>query len=184
MSEDIQTQQTEQQQQQQPTQEEPKNTSAGTQNTDNRIPYERFKEKVDEVKQLKKRLAELERERDEAERKKLEEQEQYKELADKYRQELEALKQSMTKAKKEAVLAKAGYSAEQIQLLSNTLSAETDEELEAEVEKLKQIIPPAPAYADPSVGNGKRQEPKVETKEDFGRAIARRLLVKRKNRSK
>ena len=45
-----------------------------------RIPYDRFKAKVDEANALKEKLAEIERQQEEAKRKELEETEQYKEL--------------------------------------------------------------------------------------------------------
>src|SRR5690625_5836132 len=56
---------------------------------DKRIPYDRFKQKVDEVNELKQRLAQIEEEQAKAKRQELEEQERYKELYEQALQEKE-----------------------------------------------------------------------------------------------
>jgi len=86
-------------------------TSAETKNTEtktveNKVPYERFKEKVDEVNKLKARLAALEKEREEAEKRKLEEQNEYKKLYEKAQKELEQFKIQTLNAKKTLCLRK------------------------------------------------------------------------------
>src|SRR5699024_11234874 len=58
---------------------------------DRRIPYERFKQKVDEANALKEKLAEIEREQAEAEKAELEAQNKYKEL---YEQDLQEKEQA------------------------------------------------------------------------------------------
>src|SRR5690625_5677918 len=62
---------------------------------DKRIPYERFKQKVDEDKALKEKLAEIEREKAEAEKAELEAQNKYKEL---YEQALQEKEQALQEA--------------------------------------------------------------------------------------
>lgn len=176
------TVQTETQQQESPAEAQKTETK---QQVDNKIPYDRFKEKVDEVNELKRQLAELQKERDEAERKKLEENEQYKELAEQLKAELETIKSNALKAKKEALLAKAGYTDEQVTLLVNSLAGETDEELTESIEKLKTVIPPNhKPYADPSVGNGQKQEPKKTDLRDKGKSLYQRLKEKGKIKTK
>src|SRR5690625_6307543 len=59
---------------------------------DNKIPYARFKEKVDEANALKEKLAEIEKEQAEAKRKELEEQENYKALYEQAMADVEAAK--------------------------------------------------------------------------------------------
>lgn len=153
------------QQQQQPS-AETKNTETKT--VENKVPYERFKEKVDEVNKLKARLAALEKEREEAEKRKLEEQNEYKKLYEKAQKELEQFKIQTLNAKKDALLAKAGYSDEQVAVLRNSLTGETDEELEKSLEQLKSVIPPKPRYVDPSLMNGIRQEPEPKDISEIG----------------
>ena len=148
-------------------------TSAETKNTEtktveNKVPYERFKEKVDEVNKLKARLAALEKEREEAEKRKLEEQNEYKKLYEKAQKELEQFKIQTLNAKKDALLAKAGYSDEQVAVLRNSLTGETDEELEKSLEQLKTVIQPKPRYVDPSPMNGVRREPEPKDISEIG----------------
>lgn len=150
---------------------------------DNKIPYERFKQKVDEVNELKRKLAEIEKERDEAERKKLEEQNEYKALYEKAQAELEKIKMSALDAKKDALLAQAGYTSEQIERYRKYLTGETDEELKESLKVLMTDIPPKKvAYVDPSVGNTEKQQPKPKDSTDIGRSLFKRLKEKGKIR--
>src|SRR5690606_24490880 len=113
--------------------DESKNTEA--QNVDNKIPYDRFKAKVDEANALKEKLAEFEKAQEEAKRKELEEQNEYKTL---YEQALEQAAQAKAEAigiKKNALLAQAGYSAEQTKLLSKLVDGETDEEISESIKR-------------------------------------------------
>ena len=75
-------------------------SSDGTENTakdddkqtqDNRIPYERFKQKVDEANALKEKLAEIEREQEAAKRKELEETESTRNYTNKLRRKQKLL---------------------------------------------------------------------------------------------
>lgn len=146
---------------------------------DNKIPYERFKQKVDEVNELKKRLAELEKERDEAERKKLEEQNEYKSLYEKTQEDLNKIKLAALDAKKEALLAQAGYTSEQIERYRKYLTGETGEELKESLKVLMTDIPPKKvAYVDPSFGNTEKQQPKPKDSADIGRSLFKRLKEK------
>src|SRR5690625_1526247 len=58
--------------------DEQESKQEGGENT--RIPYERFKQKVDEVNELREKLTQIEEEQAKAKRQELEEQERYKEL--------------------------------------------------------------------------------------------------------
>jgi len=138
------------------------------------------KERLDREK--KKREEAVKKEREEAEKKLLEEQAQYKELADKYREELEAIKAEALTAKKESILAKAGYSDEQAKLLSKLLEGETDEELADSLKTLQATIPPKQTYVDPSVGNGEKEKPEQKDGTDIGKSMFERLKAKGKIR--
>lgn len=150
------------------TSDETKNTEEQEQQVDNRIPYDRFKSKVDEVNALKERLNAFETEQQEAERKRLEEAEQYKQLAESYKQELESQKADVLNAKKETLLTQAGYTAEQVELLRSTVSGESDEEITKSIEGLKAVIAPKPAYVDPSPMNGAKDKPEPMDATEIG----------------
>src|SRR5699024_10293476 len=77
---------------------------------DRRIPYERFKQKVDEAHALKEKLAEIEREQAEAENAELKAQNKYKELYEQALQEKEQAEQAALSLRKTDALRKAGYS--------------------------------------------------------------------------
>src|SRR5690625_5988563 len=84
---------------------------------DNKIPYDRFKAKVDEANALKEKLAEIERQQEEAKRKELEEQNEYKTLYEQAVQEKEQAKQEALNLRKQTLLSQAGYDNEQSKLL-------------------------------------------------------------------
>src|SRR5690625_2937950 len=88
-----------------------------------RIPYERFKQKVDEVNQLKEKLAQIEEEQAKAKRQELEEQERYKELYEQALQEKEQARQEALTLRKMGELRQAGYSEEQAKLLVNLVDS-------------------------------------------------------------
>src|SRR5690625_476247 len=137
--------------------EEQSKESVGNQ----RIPYERFKAKVDEANALKEKLAEIEREQEEAKRKELEEQEKYKEL---YEQALADAKKAQEQAiatRKAAALANAGYSEEQANFLLANVEGETTEEITESIEKLKQVFPIEDGYGDPNAFNSATQKPET-----------------------
>lgn len=127
-------------------------------------------------REREKREADEKAARDEAERKRLEENNEFKGLADQYKAELEKLKEDARKAKKQALLVKAGYNDEQIERYSKFVDGTTDEELTASVELLKADVPPKANYVDPAgAGNGSRQTPEPKNKEDKGRELFKRL---------
>src|SRR5690625_7421800 len=95
-----------------------------------RIPYERFKAKVDEANALKEKLAEIEREKEEAKRKELEETEQYKELYEQAIKEKEQARQEALAIRKQALLSQAGYDNEQSKLLVKLVEGNEEKEIE------------------------------------------------------
>lgn len=127
------------------------------------------------AREQKKRDEAIQKERDEAERKRLEEAQEYKVLADKYREELEAIKADALKSKKDALLAKAGYTDEQVERYRKFIDGETDEELAKSIETLKADVPPKPTYVDPSPMNGERGKPEQVDSEEKGRSLFQRL---------
>src|SRR5690625_5407828 len=106
--------------------DETKNTDEH--NVDNKIPYDRFKAKVDEANALKEKLAEIERQQEEAKRKELEEQNEYKTLYEQALEQAEQAKQEALGIKKNALLAQAGYGEEQTKLLAKLVEGERSEE--------------------------------------------------------
>lgn len=140
---------------------------------------------ADRLLRERKKQADKEQElRDEAERKRLAENEEYKELADKLQAQLDAQQADVLKVKKEGALTSAGYSEEQVGLLTKLVDGETDEEIKASIDVLKSTVPPVKPYADPSAGNGQKQEPKKENLHDKGKSTYQRLkergLIRRK----
>src|SRR5690625_2534783 len=142
------------------------------------IPYERFKQKVDEANALKKKLAEIEEAKAEAERKKLEEQNEYKTLYEQALQQAEEAKQEALATKKSAMLAQAGYDDEQTKLLTKLVEGETDEEISESIKLLKATIPAKDNYGDPSAFNGAKEKPKTVDAEEVGRNAVSRVLHK------
>lgn len=126
-------------------------------------------------REREKREADEKKARDEAERKRLEENNEFKSLADKYREELDALKEDARKAKKVALLTKAGYNDEQIERYGKFVDGDTDEAMAAAVEQLKKDVPPKGNYVDPAAGNSSRQTPAPKDKEEKGRSLYQRL---------
>jgi len=158
--------------------DETKNTEEQTQEVDNKIPYDRFKAKVDEANALKEKLAEIEKANEEAERKKLEEQNEYKKLYEQAQEQLAELRTSNLNAKKDALLSKAGYDDGQIEVLRGTINGETDEELAKAVESLKDVIAPKQNYIDPTPMNGEGGKPAKADKEEIGAKAFERIKNK------
>lgn len=156
--------------------DESKNTEA--QNVDTKIPYDRFKAKVDEANALKEKLAAIEKAQEEAKRKELEEQNEYKTLYEQALQQAEQAKKEALGIKKSALLTQAGYSAEQTKLLSKLVEGETDEEITESIKLLKATIPAQDEYGDPSAFNGAKQKPKTIDAEEVGRNAVSRVLHK------
>lgn len=138
-------------------------------------------EQVDAI--IKDRLArekqqsekEKEATRKEAEQKQLVEQEQFKQLYEQTQQELQQFKADALTAKKDAMLAKAGYSEEQIEKYRKYLDGDTDESLSASLEELKTDIPTKKEYVDPSASNGKREKPETTDLKEAGKSLYQRL---------
>lgn len=151
-----------------------------TQEVDNRIPYDRFKEKVDEANRLKKELAALKEQQEAAERAKLEEQNEYKKLYEQAQEQLAAARTDALNVKKDALLAKAGYTDEQIEKLRHAVTGDTDEAIAQSVEELKAVITPKPDYADPSPMNDVPSRPEPEDGVELGRSLFDKLKAKKK----
>src|SRR5690606_2567666 len=145
---------------------------------DKRIPYERFKEKVDEVNELKKRLAELERAQEEAKRKELEEKEEYKTLYEQAKAEAEQAKQEALSIKKNALLIQAGYGEEQAKLLAKLVEGETDEEIAESIKHLKTTIPVNDNFGDPSAFNGAKEKPEAVGADEIGAKMFEKIKNK------
>lgn len=145
--------------------------------TEQAIPYDRFKEKVDEANALKEQLAKYQEAEEAKKLAELSEAERAKAEADKLRAQLEAFKGDALKAKKEALLAKAGYTAEQVDKYVKYLVGDTDEALEASLKELvADISPKQKTYADPANAGG-GQRPKAQKKDlhDKGTSVYQRL---------
>lgn len=158
-------------------------TSDETQNTeetnvDNTIPYDRFKQKVDEANALKKKLADIEEKQAEAERKELEEQNEYKTLYEQALEEANQAKQEALNTQKNALLTQAGYSAEQAQLLVKLVDGESVEEIAESIKLLQATVPAQDEYGDPSAMNGEKDKPKTADNEELGRNAVSRVLHK------
>jgi uncharacterized phage infection (PIP) family protein YhgE len=159
-----------------------------TNEVDNKIPYDRFKQKVDEVNELKRKLAEIEKAKEEAERKKLEEQNEFKKLYEQAQAELDAIKAEAANAKLESLktnlLVDAGYTGEQLARVRKYITGASEDEIKSSLEELKQDIPPKTGGVDPSVNNPQRQQPQTKDLADEGRAIYERLKAAGKIRRK
>ena len=145
---------------------------------DKRIPYERFKQKVDEVNQLKEKLAQVEEEQAQAKRKELEEQERYKELYEQALQEKEEARQEAISLRKIDGLRQAGYSEAQAKLLVKLVDGEDDETITASVEQIKATVPVNDGYVDPSINNGPGAKPKEIGAEDIAQEQFERIKDK------
>lgn len=141
---------------------------------DKKIPYSRFKDKVDEVNRLSAKLDEIEKSQKEQEKQKLEEQEQYKELYEKAQEEIENIKSQKLQDKIETELKSAGYKEEQVTRLSKLVEGETDEEITKSIEDLK-ITFPTKTYVDPSPDQRKRHKPEGVDGDDIGKSMFERL---------
>src|SRR5690625_3923911 len=142
------------------------------------IPYERFKQKVDEANALKEKLAEYEKAKAESERKKLEEQNEYKTLYEQALEQAEQAKQEALSTKKTALLAQAGYSEEQTKLLAKLVEGETDEEISESIKLLKTTIPAQDEYGDPSAFNGAKEKPETVGADELGAKVFERIKNK------
>src|SRR5690606_33314730 len=83
-----------------PTDESLKTEETKEENVDNKIPYDRFKAKVDEANALKEKLAKIEKAQEEAKRKELEQQNEYKTLYEQAQEQLAQFKADALNARK------------------------------------------------------------------------------------
>lgn len=121
-----------------------------------------------------------EKERLEAERKNLEEQEKYKELYQNLEKQVADEKVKTLDAKKETLLVGAGYAPEQVVLVKGLLKGDSEDELKASLESVKQVILPLNTGADPSPGNPRRGNPEPKDPADVGRNLYAELKAKGK----
>lgn len=153
--------------------------NGGAKPDEQKIPYDRFKEKVDEVNSLKEQLKAFEDAQEAARLAELSEVDRVKAEADKLAQELQAAREDALNAKKVSLLAKSGYSDEQITRYSRFVIGTTDEEIAASIEALIADVPPTAKeknYADPSTkGAGARNTPKQKDLHDKGVSAFQRL---------
>src|SRR5690625_1687421 len=157
------------------------NSSDGTENTDdtgvdNRIPYDRFKQKVDEVNALKSKLDQFEKEQEAAKRKELEDQNEYKELYEQALETIEESKKAIVQQTKESLLTKAGYNDEQVARLAKLVEGDSEEEMNTSIDEIKKLFPVEQDYADPSVNNGSNIDPTPTDGEDVGKSMFEKLL--------
>lgn len=140
-----------------------------------KIPYDRFKAKVDEVNEMRARLDAIEAEKAEARRKELVEQNKFEEIAKDLEAQLQTHKEDALVAKKHAMLAKAGYSEEQIERYAKFVVGDNDDELKKSLDELKADVSPKKGYVDPSAGNGAHQLPAKKNPEELGKTAYQRL---------
>jgi murein L,D-transpeptidase YcbB/YkuD len=154
-------------------------SSEETQKPDNKIPYDRFKQKVDEANELKRQLAEFQKQQEEKERKKLEEQNEFKSLYEQTQAELERFKTEAQTATIEKVktdlLVQAGYTGEQLERVRKYINGTDEESLKASLDEVKADIPPKSGGVDPSAGNTPKQQPKQKDAAEAGRSLYQRL---------
>ena len=153
-------------------------TDETKENVDTKIPYERFKAKVDEANALKEKLAEIERAQEEAKRKELEEKEEYKTLYEQALQDAKQAKQEALSIKKNALLLQAGYGEEQAKILVKLVEGENDESITESVNQLKATIPVKDDYADPSPLNGAKDKPEKVGADEEGAKVFERIKNK------
>lgn len=145
----------------------------------NKVPYDRFKTKVDEVNALKAQLAVIEAEKTESERKALEEQNDFKTLYEQAQVQIEANKADALKAKKDAQLIQAGYSAEQVEVLRGTIGGETDEEITKSIEAITNAIPPKKDYIHQTSLGGGDSKPTPKGNNGLGLSLYERVMGKK-----
>ena len=161
-------------------------SQTGAQQSDNqseqKIPYERFKQKVAEANALKEKLAEFERQQSEAETKRLEEANEFKALYEQSQAriaEIEAqAKATELNAKKQSLLLEAGYTADKLADLLDFVTGDDEEGVKASVEKLVRVAPPKALPVDPAVNGGNRQQPDQQDGTELGKAMYERIKNK------
>lgn len=140
-----------------------------------RIPYKRFKEKVDEANRLKKELAKIEEDQKAEKLQEMKDQEKYKELYENALEEIENIKSTKVAKKKSELLKDAGYKDSQIERLSKLVEGDSEEEILESIEELKEVFP-TKTYVDPSADNRKRSTPDSVDGEEIGRSLFDKIL--------
>lgn len=111
----------------------------------------------------------------EAEQLSEDEEARYKELYEKLEVELDEKQAEFIDEKRQMLLKKAGYNANQVQRFKKYLTGTNEAELKEEIEQLKMDFPPKKQYADPGTGNGHRKKAKATNLEQKGRSLYKRL---------
>ena len=150
----------------------------GNTDADKRIPYDRFKAKVDEANALKAKLSEFETAQAEAERARLEEQNEYKTLYEQALQDAQQAKGEALSIKKSALLTQAGYDESQAKLLVKLVDGDGEESIAESIKVLRTSISPNGEYGDPGAFNGAKQKPTVIDNEEVGRNAINKVLHK------
>ncbi|MEK3887263.1 capsid assembly scaffolding protein Gp46 family protein [Bacillus sp. FSL K6-3431] len=119
---------------------------------------------------------------DEAERKRLEDESEYKTLYEQAQQkiaEIETQAQAdALKAKKQALLIEAGYTAEKLTDALEFITGEDEESMKTSVERFIKLAPPTPTYVDPSAGNGTKDTPETKDATEYGHELFARIKNK------
>jgi hypothetical protein len=137
--------------------------------------YERFKAKVDEANELKAKLQKIEDA--EAAKAKAEQlaQGKFEEIAADLQKQLDAAKADALSEKKNAMLIREGYSAEQIERYSKYVVGSTEAELQTSLDELKVDVQPKKAYADPASSNPQKVTPPAKDLHTKGKTSYQRL---------
>ena len=146
-----------------------------------KIPYERFKEKVDETNELRRKLQAFEDAQAAAASAELLAQGKYQEIAADLQKQLDAAKADALSLTKNSLLVKEGYSDEQIARYSKFVVGTNEAELQKSLDELKADVPPKKAYADPSSTNPPKTVPaqkdlKTKGEEAYARLKAKGLI--------
>lgn len=160
-----------------PDKEESK-TPEGAEKPAEKIPYERFKAKVDEANELKAKLKAFEDAQEAQRLSELSELDKEREEKAKLVEELSQIRVDALTSRKQALLIKAGYNDEQIERYAKFVTGEDDEAIAKSVEELVADVPPkvAKSYADPAQsGGGARQTPQPKDLHDKGVSAFQRL---------
>jgi hypothetical protein len=156
------------------TEPEPKTTPEGAGKTFTQEEVDKLiKERL--VREKRKADEKAEEARKEAEKKALIENEKYKELYETLQQDLAEQKALALTAKRDSLLAQAGYTPEQITKYAKFVEGTNDEELLASIEELKVDLPPkTQGFINPSV-NPRKQDPKPADAYEAGKERIKRL---------
>jgi hypothetical protein len=153
---------------------EPKATPEGADKTFTQEEVDKLiKERL--VREKRKAEEKAEEARKEAEKKALIENEKYKELYETLQQDLAEQKALALTAKRDALLAQAGYDAEQIKRYAKFVEGTNEEELVASIDELKVDLPPRTKGVDPTGNNPRKQDPKPTDQYEAGKARIKRL---------